>query len=110
MINESLKIVWMKINGNTTVLLHVYLHLERDVCCIQDSRDERLLAGSTALTDKILLPREWLAMSMLHRPFWKKRHILAFYLRVPTRKVVYSVELETTWLIFLQTRQQEQGI
>ena len=56
MINESLKIVWMKINGKTTALLHVCLLLKRDVCCIQDSGDERLLAGSTAFTDKTLLP------------------------------------------------------
>ena len=56
MINEYLKIVLMKINGNTTALLHVCLHLERDVCCIQDSGDDRLLAGSTAFTDKTLLP------------------------------------------------------
>ena len=56
MINESLKIIWMKINGNTKALLYVCLHLERDVCCIQDSGDERLLAGTTAFMDKTLLP------------------------------------------------------
>ena len=56
MINESLKIIWMKIKGNTTALLYVCLHLERDVCCIQDSGDERLLAGTTAFMDKTLLP------------------------------------------------------
>ena len=98
MINEYLKIVWMKINGNTTALLHVCLHLERDVCCIQDSGDDRLLAGSTAFTDKTLLPH---MVSNVHvaQTVLKKRH--SGISSDSVRNLVCSVGLETARLILL---------